>query len=132
MKKFLRRTEHGLTAKLRFRRYFKSAYYEIDDLPRVTAPVGVPDWEDSPSPDGTVPGGVDADKIKEHVASLHADGDIGFSREYGEIKRYCEKELSVTSNHCSHPDNKCKNRYLNISACKRSSNQTPLSVRKDS
>lgn len=124
LKKIRKGVEHGLTAKIRFRRCFKSAYYEIDDLPRVVAPVGVPDWEESPGPDGTAPGGIDADKIKDHVASLHADGEIGFSREYGEIKRYCEKELAVTSNHCSHPDNKCKNRYLNISACKQESVRT--------
>lgn len=56
--------------------------------------------------------------IEEHVQKLHADSDIGFSKEYEEIQRYCVHDLQVTHDHCSHPDNKCKNRYLNIVACK--------------
>lgn len=50
-----------------------------------------------------------------HVAELHRDGDIGFSKEYEAITGVEEDFSSI---HSSHPDNKLKNRYLNILACK--------------
>ena len=86
-------------------------------------PDGYPDWEDAPGPDAAAAGGelksgaVAAANLAEHVAALHADSDIGFSREYEEIQKFCAKEVHATKEHCSHPDNKCKNRYLNIVAC---------------
>ena len=51
-------------------------------------------------------------------AGLHVDSDIGFSKEYEEIQKHCLKNVKATHEHSSHPDNKCKNRYLNIVACK--------------
>ncbi|CAB3242766.1 unnamed protein product [Arctia plantaginis] len=50
-----------------------------------------------------------------HVASLHADGDIGFSKEY-EIVVAKSAALGHTSHHSHRPENKLKNRYLNITA----------------
>ena len=47
-----------------------------------------------------------------HVARLHADSDIGFSREYNEILRYSSDGVNATSEHSQHPDNKHKNRYI--------------------
>ena len=99
------------------RSYVKSANYDIDDLPRTVIPSGIPDWENAPGLDGK-DGSVPLKDIEEHVQKLHADSDIGFSKEYEEIQRYCVHDLQVTHDHCSHPDNKCKNRYLNIVACK--------------
>jgi receptor-type tyrosine-protein phosphatase gamma len=52
-----------------------------------------------------------------HVMELHADGDIGFSKEYEAIQAASTQE-EYTSEHSQHPDNKQKNRYLNILACK--------------
>lgn len=52
----------------------------------------------------------------QHVATLHADGDIGFSKEYEHIQSVSyQGELS--SEHSMNEDNKNKNRYLNIVAC---------------
>ncbi|XP_040567236.1 putative receptor-type tyrosine-protein phosphatase mosPTP-1 isoform X1 [Lepeophtheirus salmonis] len=99
-----------------WRQYFKAAYYYLDgDPPRVVAPVGIPDWEGEPGPDGEK-GPVMVDDFPSHVAKLHADSDIGFSKEYDEIQKYSCTIVNATHEHSSHPDNKCKNRYLNIVA----------------
>ncbi|RVE48716.1 hypothetical protein evm_006610 [Chilo suppressalis] len=50
-----------------------------------------------------------------HVAALHADGDIGFSKEY-EIVVARSAALGHTSHHSTRPENRLKNRYLNITA----------------
>ncbi|XP_072945754.1 uncharacterized protein [Epargyreus clarus] len=50
-----------------------------------------------------------------HVAALHADGDIGFSKEY-EIVVAKSAALAHTSHHSYRPENRMKNRYLNITA----------------
>lgn len=50
-----------------------------------------------------------------HVATLHADGDIGFSKEY-EIVVAKSAALGHTSHHSQRPENRLKNRYLNITA----------------
>ena len=49
-----------------------------------------------------------------HVQDLHADGDIGFSREYEAIQNGCDIELACE--HSQSPENKHKNRYVNIVA----------------
>ncbi len=96
------------------------------------APPGVPDWEDEgPSTAALMAAGeecsaalfsggsgaVSSDLFGDHVASLHADSDIGFSKEYEEIQRSTGKEGDLPFEHCKHPENKGKNRYLNIVAC---------------
>ena len=98
-----------------WRRYCDSAYYYLEDPPRIAPPVGIPDWEEEPGPDGGR-GAVAVDDFPAHVSRLHADSDIGFSREYDEILRYSMKSVNATHEHSSHPDNKHKNRYLNIVA----------------
>ena len=98
-----------------WRRYCDSAYYYLEDPPRIAPPVGIPDWEEEPGPDGGR-GAVSVDDFPAHVSRLHADSDIGFSREYDEILRYSMKSVNATHEHSSHPDNKHKNRYLNIVA----------------
>jgi len=98
-----------------WRRYCESAYYYLDDPPKLVPPVGIPDWEGEPGPEGQR-GAVARDHFAAHVTALHADSDIGFSREYDEILRYSNKSVNATHEHSSHPDNKLKNRYLNIVA----------------
>ena len=53
----------------------------------------------------------------QHVATLHADGDIGFSKEYEAIQSASFQE-ELCSEHSMSEENKNKNRYLNIVACK--------------
>lgn len=52
----------------------------------------------------------------QHVATLHADGDIGFSKEYEAIQS-ASFQGELNSEHSMNEDNKNKNRYLNIVAC---------------
>ncbi|KAH9628239.1 hypothetical protein HF086_006716 [Spodoptera exigua] len=58
---------------------------------------------------------VRASAFPAHVAALHADGDIGFSKEY-EIVVAKSAALGHTSHHSHRPENRLKNRYLNITA----------------
>ena len=97
------------------KRCIKRSYYQVDErhFPRRTDPPlsGQPDWDTDDCPSYPV------EDLESHVAKLHADSDIGFAKEYEEIQRYCITDLgSLTHEHCSHADNKCKNRYLNIVA----------------
>lgn len=98
-----------------WKKYCETAYYYLDEPPKLVPPVGIPDWEEEPGPDGER-GAVNVEDFPAHVTRLHADSDIGFSREYDEILRYCTKSVNATHDHSSHPDNKHKNRYLNIVA----------------
>lgn len=98
-----------------WRRYCESAYYYLEDPPKLVPPVGIPDWEEEPGPEGER-GAVAVEDFPAHVTKLHADSDIGFSREYDEILRYSMKSVNATHEHSSNPDNKHKNRYLNIVA----------------
>ncbi|TRY69985.1 hypothetical protein TCAL_10021 [Tigriopus californicus] len=99
-----------------WKRHLKSAYYEIDDLPRVVVPMGEPQWENEPGLEGAKPGSILVENLEEHVALLHADSDFGFTKEYEEIQTFSAQETQACHLQCSHPDNKCKNRYLNIVA----------------
>jgi len=99
-----------------WRARWRSSYYSIDDIPRALAPTGEPAWEDTLGPDGR--GARPVTELEDHVRRLHADSDAGFAREYEEIQKFSIKECqTATHTHCGHPDNKAKNRYLNIVAC---------------
>jgi hypothetical protein len=98
------------------RKCFHSNYYYLDDpnqpqsLPNVDleAPINV---------GGELHHPIHVEDFSKHVSQLHADGDIGFSKEYELIQNE-----SIVDEHSSensqHADNKAKNRYLNIIACK--------------
>ncbi|KAJ2941061.1 hypothetical protein O0L34_g13190 [Tuta absoluta] len=58
---------------------------------------------------------IPASKFPAHVAALHQDTDIGFSKEY-EIVVAKSAALGLTSHHSHRPENGVKNRYLNITA----------------
>ncbi|XP_070557951.1 receptor-type tyrosine-protein phosphatase alpha-like isoform X2 [Ptychodera flava] len=64
--------------------------------------------------------------FEKHVMALHADSDHGFSVEYEDIRKISTKHLSCL--HSKLPENKNKNRYLDIVAYDQSRVQlTPLS-----
>lgn len=100
-----------------YRKCFHAAYYYLDDpLPQgPTAPLI--DWEAPVEVGGEIRSAVPVNEFAKHVAELHADGDIGFSKEYEAIQNESINE-EYPSEHSQHPDNKQKNRYLNIIACK--------------
>lgn len=96
-----------------FRKCFRDPYNYLDDLPAIP-PTEKVDWDIS-ADDGmktTIP----IHQFTKHVMELHADGDIGFSKEYEAIQAMAIKE-EFASEISQHPDNKQKNRYLNIIAC---------------
>ena len=51
-----------------------------------------------------------------HVRALHADSDNGFSNEFEDITSQTRTDLMADASYL--PENKAKNRYVNISACK--------------
>jgi len=96
--------------------YYKAVYYYLDEPQRFPITREIPKWEEEQSPEGGK-GAISLEDFKNHVASLHVDSDVGFSKEYDDIQKYCLKSVKATYENSSHPDNKCKNRYLNIVAC---------------
>lgn len=96
--------------------YYKAVYYYLDEPQRFPITREVPKWEEEQNPDGGK-GTIPLEEFETHVSSLHVDSDVGFSKEYDEILKYCLRSVKATHENSSHPDNKCKNRYLNIVAC---------------
>lgn len=94
-----------------WRKYFQAAYYYLDDPPsaaRGSSPQLSETYDESEY--SSVP----VTLWSKHVQDLHADGDIGFSREYEAIQTASEIELPCE--HSQMIENKCKNRYVNIVA----------------
>ncbi|KAL9899426.1 protein tyrosine phosphatase 99A isoform 2-T2 [Glossina fuscipes fuscipes] len=97
-----------------WRKCFHAAYYYLDDPPHHPNVPQV-DWEVPIEIGGEIRAAVPVNEFAKHVASLHADGDIGFSREYEAIQNECVSD-DLPCEHSQHPENKRKNRYLNITA----------------
>ncbi|XP_026831987.1 tyrosine-protein phosphatase 99A isoform X5 [Drosophila erecta] len=97
-----------------FTKCFHAAYYYLDDPPHHPNAPQV-DWEVPVKIGDEIRAAVPVNEFAKHVASLHADGDIGFSREYEAIQNECISD-DLPCEHSQHPENKRKNRYLNITA----------------
>ncbi|EFX83408.1 hypothetical protein DAPPUDRAFT_48090, partial [Daphnia pulex] len=97
-----------------WRKYFQAAYYYLDDGPPTTPPLNQPAMLIISS-FSHIPGPIPVPLFPQHVATLHADGDIGFSKEY-EFVQNASFQGELNSEHSMNEDNKNKNRYLNIVA----------------
>lgn len=98
------------------RKCFHSNYYYLDD-PNQSQGLPSVDLESPIEVGGELHHPVHVEDFSKHVAQLHADGDIGFSKEYELIQNESIVD-EQSSEHSQHSDNKAKNRYLNIIACK--------------
>lgn len=95
-----------------WRRHCQAAYYYLDDPQSASRGTNSPQL--SETYDDTEYGSIPVQDWAKHVQKLHADGDIGFSREFGQIQS--SKSANLTCENSRNPENKHKNRYINIVA----------------
>eukprot|EP00066_Takifugu_rubripes_P022958 XP_011612224.1 PREDICTED: receptor-type tyrosine-protein phosphatase gamma-like isoform X2 [Takifugu rubripes] len=95
-----------------WKRFFQTAHFYVEESssPRVVANENIPVIP--------IPDDMDAVPVKhfiKHVMELYKNNLQGFSEEFEEVQR-CTADLKITAEHSNHPDNKHKNRYINIVA----------------
>ncbi|XP_054472265.1 receptor-type tyrosine-protein phosphatase gamma [Anoplopoma fimbria] len=95
-----------------WRRFFQTAHFYVEESssPRVVANENIPIIP--------IPDDMDAIPVKQfikHIMELYKNNLQGFSEEFEEVQR-STADLKITSEHSNHPDNKHKNRYINIVA----------------
>nr|XP_046236000.1 receptor-type tyrosine-protein phosphatase gamma-like isoform X2 [Scatophagus argus] len=95
-----------------WRRCFQTAHFYVEDSssPRVVRNETIPVIP--------IPDDMEAIPVKhfiKHIYELYSNNQRGFSGDFEEVQR-CTADMKITSEHSSHPDNKHKNRYINIVA----------------
>ncbi len=132
-----------------FRKFFNESYYYLDEAsPAAAASAAAatmaPEWElESVGPDGK-PTAIPAHLYIQRVAAMHADGDVGFAKEFESVHNMAngsdsgsDESGSLTSSTGSstvssgaaaaeasrRAKNRAKNRYPNVVACKKGLNK---------
>uniref|UniRef100_A0A3Q3KRW9 Receptor-type tyrosine-protein phosphatase gamma n=1 Tax=Monopterus albus TaxID=43700 RepID=A0A3Q3KRW9_MONAL len=95
-----------------WRRFFQTAHFYVEESnsPRVVANENIPVIP--------IPDDMEAIPVKhfvKHIMELYKNNLQGFSDEFEEVQR-STADLKITAEHSNHPDNKHKNRYINIVA----------------
>uniref|UniRef100_A0A4W6D8T7 Receptor-type tyrosine-protein phosphatase gamma n=1 Tax=Lates calcarifer TaxID=8187 RepID=A0A4W6D8T7_LATCA len=95
-----------------WRRFFQTAHFYVEESssPRVVANENIPVIP--------IPDDMEAIPVKhfvKHIMELYKNNLQGFAEEFEEVQR-STADLKITAEHSNHPDNKHKNRYINIVA----------------
>ncbi|XP_030585330.1 receptor-type tyrosine-protein phosphatase gamma-like isoform X2 [Archocentrus centrarchus] len=101
-----------LTVMVYWRRFFQTAHFYVEESssPRVVANENIPVIP--------IPDDMEAIPVKQfikHIMELYKNNMQGFAEEFEEVQR-STADLKITAEHSNHPDNKHKNRYINIVA----------------
>ncbi|XP_048878342.1 receptor-type tyrosine-protein phosphatase gamma-like isoform X1 [Brienomyrus brachyistius] len=95
-----------------WRRCFQTAHFYVEDS---SSPRVVPNESFPIIP---IPDDMEAILVKhfiKHTTELYSNDQHGFSEDFEEVQR-CTADMKITWEHSNHPDNKHKNRYINIVA----------------
>uniref|UniRef100_A0A8C8VR77 Receptor-type tyrosine-protein phosphatase gamma n=1 Tax=Pelusios castaneus TaxID=367368 RepID=A0A8C8VR77_9SAUR len=95
-----------------WRKCFQTAHFYVEDSssPRVVPNEAIPII--------AIPDDMEAIPVKQfvkHISELYSNNQHGFSEDFEEVQR-CTADMNITAEHSNHPDNKHKNRYINILA----------------
>lgn len=95
-----------------WRKCFQTAHFYVEDSssPRVVPNESIPIIP--------IPDDMEAIPVKQfvkHIGELYSNNQHGFTEDFEEVQR-CTADMNITAEHSNHPDNKHKNRYINILA----------------